>query len=315
VLATQVGQTVGVSWLPGVLPLGSYSFAVAKIDRRPQIDQHLAAINELSGLTAKQSKRIRKLTGERIVKPGTDAGTAALEQLKMDCEAANPVLKLATATAAQRELGLTIKPGEFGLRIEQINDHEWRSESTLQRQFDLTNEQVHEVVQRGLLGVGQLNLRLEQMETYSALSGFRRNEIPLIDEKLRFLARQLDPETQEQRFDRVVSLVGLPDVDPDPGVSDVDLRRLLEITVDPKVVAFRHWIRGIDVLDDDEVASEIRKIRDMLGEAVRSKAGKAVRFGVTAASELWCRQPESCSGPSTHSQPRRSFQGPALLPS
>ena len=155
------------------------------------------------------------------------------------------------------------------------------SDTTLQSQFGLTDEQVHEIVQRGLLGVGELNLRMERMETYSTLSGFQQDEVPLMDAKLEFLARQLDPQTQEERLERVVDLVGLPEVDPNPDVRDVDLGRLIEITADPEVVAFRNWVRTVDHLDDDEVADQIHRIRDMLGEAVRTKAGKVVRFGVT----------------------------------
>lgn len=139
----------------------------------------------------------------------------------------------------------------------------------------------HVAVERGLLGLGSFNLRLARMKTHSALSGFQASDLPVMDAKLNFLAAQLDPDVHEQRLERVIALADLPDVDPDPDVRDVELSRLLEITADPEVVRFRSWLRGIDSLADDDVRDEIHKIRDMVGRAVRSSPGKAVRLAVT----------------------------------
>jgi hypothetical protein len=44
---------------------------------------------------------------------------------------------------------------------------------------------------------------------------------------------------------------------------------------------FRQWLRGIDHPDDNEVADEIRRIREKLAHAVTSNAGKTVRFAAT----------------------------------
>lgn len=124
------------------------------------------------------------------------------------------------------------------------------------------------------------------METYRALTGFRADDIPLLEEKLSFLARQLDPGVQNKRFERVIELTGLPDVISDPEIHDVNLGRLLEISADEEAQAFRRWLRGVDELDDTAVRAEIHKIRDLVAQAVRSGPGKGIRFLATTGLGL-----------------------------
>jgi hypothetical protein len=145
----------------------------------------------------------------------------------------------------------------------------------------------HEAVGFGLLGVGGLNQRIEFMETLQAMTGFQSDELPLMESKLRFLTRQVDPDIQDERFERIVELVGLPAVDANPDVHDVDLERLLEVVADVEAQAFRRWLRGVDSLDEDAVRAEIHKIRDLLSRAVRSGPGNLFASWRRAVSELW----------------------------
>jgi hypothetical protein len=119
------------------------------------------------------------------------------------------------------------------------------------------------------------------MKTFNALTGFPESDLPLFDEKYAFLMRQLDPEAHLGRFDRVREIAGLPDVDPDPNVDDVDLAQLLEITAGPEVEEFRRWLRGIDSSSDEDLENMLHPVRDALRKAVRSPAGKAVRLTTT----------------------------------
>jgi hypothetical protein len=124
------------------------------------------------------------------------------------------------------------------------------------------------------------------MQRYRAVAGFRVDELPLYEDKLRFLMQQVDPEDHMKRFERVVELAGLPDVDPDPRVQDVDLARLLEILGSDEAREFRAWLRGIDDLDDAHVKREVNKLRNLVREAVHSRAGKTVRFATTVGVGL-----------------------------
>lgn len=258
-----------------VLPLGSYSFSALTAGPRPG---DLRRVGDLPGLSAKQAKKLRLLTRRALSSFPDDAGHDSEEQLKSDLEANVPLLKSSVALAARQRYSVDIEPASFDLRIERLTEWDWRTETDLGKKTGLGAEQIHEVVGNGLSAVGGLNLRFERMKTFSALTGFRANELPLMEQRYDFLMRQLDPDAHEARFERVCEIAGLPDVDPDPSVNDVDLARLLKITASPEAEEFRRWLRGVDSFTDEELAAAFHPVRDTIGSAVRSPGGKAVRL-------------------------------------
>ncbi len=271
----------------GALPLGSYSFGVVQVhDRKEYIHQCLQPIDAAPHLKGKQAQKLRKLVAGRTLDPPGNAGSRAMSQLERDLEANAPVLKKSVALATAKDLGVVLDADDFELRVEQIDAEDFRTETNLGEVAGLDDPAVHKAVERGLLGVGGLNQRIEYMERHRAVAGFRNDDLPLFEEKLGFLARQLDPDAQVERFDRVLDLIDLPDVANDPGTRDVDIARLLEILESEEAREFRSWLRGLDALRDNEVEQEIRKLRDLVRRAVRSSAGKGVRFAATTGVGL-----------------------------
>jgi hypothetical protein len=122
------------------------------------------------------------------------------------------------------------------------------------------------------------------MRTYNALAGFREEELPIVEEKLRFVIDQVDPNRQEQRFDRVVELTGLPD--PETSEGTVDVERLLQVRDTAECRDFRQWLRTLDNASDEEIAAEIASLREKLSRAVHSPAGKTVRLIATTGVGL-----------------------------
>lgn len=201
------------------LPLGSYAFAIVRIaDQKEYMHGNLQCIDDAPGLKGRQGQKLRKLVADTTTTPPESKGQLASEQLDRDLETNASVLKRSVALAARREYGRQIQPHEFELRIERISEQDWRTETNLGERARLTPERVDKVVQRGLLAVGGLNLRIEYMERYSAMTGFRADELSIMEDKLDFLARRFDPDIQEERFERVIDLIGLPDVDASPDV-------------------------------------------------------------------------------------------------
>ena len=285
----QIGQTTILESRArkGALPFGSYSFAVVKThDHRNYIHENLQPINDVPGLSDKQARGLRKLVAERVVTPPPESGQQAMAQFERDLEMNVPNLKASIAVVSAREFGKQIDPHAFDLRVERIDAEDFKTETNLGEILRLDAGEVHKAVELGLLGVGGLNQRLEYMERYRAMTGFRADELPLFEDKLSFLARQLDPDAQAERFERVLELADLPDVDPDPNTRDVDLSRLLEILGSDEAREFRTWLRGLDSLDDAEVACEISRLRDLVRRAVHSRAGKIVRFTATTGIGL-----------------------------
>jgi hypothetical protein len=105
-----------------------------------------------------------------------------------------------------------------------------------------------------------------------------RRRISIFETKLEFIASTLDPDVQERRFERVIKLFDLPDVDPNPTVHGVDLPRLLEVLDSDEARKFRGWLRGIDTQEDQELKDQMRRLRDLLGDVMRSPTGRIARF-------------------------------------
>lgn len=168
--------------------------------------------------------------------------------------------------------------------MERLSEYDWRTETNLSARAGLTPQQTHNAVEQGILGIGGLNIQLELMQRYAALTGFRLEDLPLVEEKFESVVRQIDPQAKEARFDRVLELTQLPQVDPDVTVQDVDLARLIEITSGAEAAEFRRWVRGVDAFTDGELKEAFHPVRDAIGNAVRSKAGKAMRIATTSGA-------------------------------
>jgi hypothetical protein len=199
------------------LALGSYSFGVVRLQSTPQtVHADLEPINAIPGLAERQSKKLRKLVAERLAELPETRGGRTIDAFHKDLEASAPILRTSVALALRREYGRRLNPNDFELRIDRVDEADWHTETDLGTKARLTEERVHKVVERGLLGAGGLNVRLEYMEIFNAVAGFQIDELPLIEDKLGFLARQLDPDAQFDRFERVIELVGFPTLIPIP---------------------------------------------------------------------------------------------------
>ena len=64
-------------------------------------------------------------------------------------------------------------------------------------------------------------------------SGRAAEEMPFFEKNLSFILRQLDPDAQERRFERIVTIGGLPGADGLPAGSTIDVDRLLRLRDDP----------------------------------------------------------------------------------
>jgi hypothetical protein len=182
------------------------------------------------------------------------------------------------ALALKRQFELDIAPSSLVLRLETLGHREWRTETNLADLTSLTTRQLHDVVGQGLAGAACLNVRLALMRSFTALSGFQVNDLPIFEEKLEFVIRQVDPDLQGKRFDRVCEIAASPDVSGDPGVKDVDVEKLLEITQGSEVSDFRQWLRTSDSMTDEGMADLVHPLRDAVGKAVRSPLAKVVRL-------------------------------------
>jgi hypothetical protein len=269
-----------------VLPLGSYSFSALRASSpKTMVSDYLRKIDEVEGLRGKQAQNLRRQASERLARFPAGTGEAAQQQFQADFAANAPTLKRGVCLAVERQYGIALQPRDFALDMVQLAEADWRAKTDLGARLRLGEQELHDVVGSWLSAACMVNLRLDVMRSLSAVSGFQPDgELPLLEEKFAAIARHVDPDVNEDRFVRVREIAGLPAVDPDPRVHDVDLPRLLDITSGPEAKEFRAWLRTVDGLSDQELADAFHPIRDALGEVVRSPVGKAVRFATTTVA-------------------------------
>lgn len=139
----------------GVLPLGSYCFDVVRIaDWKTYIHNNLQAINDAPGLKGKQAQKLRKLVAAALLEPAEDAGRRAITQLAQDLEGNSPILKTSVALAVRKHFSRNIAASDFDLRVERIDDTDWRTETNLGERAGLDIDETNRAVAFGLLGAG-----------------------------------------------------------------------------------------------------------------------------------------------------------------
>src|SRR4029077_16329431 len=141
----------------------------------------------------------------------------------------------------------------------------------------------HKIVERGLMGIAGLSQSIGEMKHYSAISGFRDEELPLFRHKLDFLAAAVSSEAKEQGFRRVIELAGLPRFPTSEGAVNVEMLRVRNSS---EAREFRDWSGEIGGASDAEIKERVASLRARAGLVTTSPAGKAMRFFVNTGLSL-----------------------------
>jgi hypothetical protein len=290
--ARTVGQTGQLAVLEsraqqGVLPIGSYSFALIGVpDRKEYLHGCLQEVQKELGVSTKEAIKLKKALMQRIIDPPDSLGHSGMAQMNRDLADNRDIVRTALTQHLRDEEHLDVQQAQVQCAVEQIAEGDFKTTTNLQT-FGFNREREHKIVERALLGVGGLNLRLDQMEALHVMSGFREHELPIFDSKLDFVARHVSPEAQVERFSRIVSLVGLPD--PSYAVAQgekFDIAKLLEVRESAECREFRTWLRSLDEKSDKEIKERVESFKAKVSEAMKSAPGRAVRFGVVTAAGL-----------------------------
>jgi len=105
--------------------------------------------------------------------------------------------------------------------------------------------------------------------------------VELFEKKPSLIWSQLDPRSQERRFDRVVTLAGFPDLSGLPAGSVISVDRLLRLRENDECRQLREWVRNIDTETDAEIERELGSVRAKLAAITGGTPGRAIRFLVS----------------------------------
>lgn len=209
----------------------------------------------------------------------------AIEGHKGDLRSNSPVLKTALTMKLRRDRGIEVSESQIVFRVIPMDETDYRTESNLAR-FGLNTEEEHKIVESVLLASGGLNLRIEDMRNYNALSGSIDDELPLFAGKFDFLTATLSPAHQERTFDRVIKVRELPSFDLTPPDRSFDMERFIEIRTSKECTEFRAWLRRMKSATDEEIHEQVGAVRAKLGPLIHDNRGKVIRIAISTAIGL-----------------------------
>jgi hypothetical protein len=232
----------------------------------------------------KEAKKVKLALASRLLTYSPDAASAGIADTVEDFIRHHPVVWEAIRCAVKMETGIDVGT-DSGYAVEHLGHNgDIRVSTSLVSKDGMSEEQQHKFVERGVITVANLNQRIRFMESFEAVTGFQADEVPFFEKKLSFIMRQLDPDVQERRFERVVTIGGLPGVSDLPAGSVIDVDRLLKLRDDAECRELRSWIRNVDSETDEEINARFKSVRARVASVVESKSGKVVRFLATSGA-------------------------------
>jgi len=276
ILTIGVGDSATIGGRPAKpLPPGFVSLAML----RPHSDYlHLAlqGVQQAINLPLKQTIKIKKAIVDSVENSPEEAGAESFATTLVDL--ANPsLLKTAVAHAAREAARIQVPAPALDVRVESVGKASFRIESNLRKLANLEEQQAHRILVSAVLGIAGANSRIAAMKAHRCLTGVMDEDATFFAEKLAFLWKDIAPQEQEARFDRVIELVGLPDVSTKAETHSVDTDRLLKAREARECAEFRDWLHHLHDLPDHEVVERVRGIKAIMDGLVQSSGGKAMR--------------------------------------
>jgi len=263
----------------GNLPLGQYDFSNVRIaDWEWYITDNLRVLDSTEGLDSYKCYRLKKVVRSLLAMPTADVSQLGVEQLRVDLTNNDPAIKTSLAWTLSKKLGTSVTPADFNIRVHRVDDYVFRAESDIIERFGLAEGDMHKTVERALLAVGGFEQRMAEMQAFSAISGFPSDELPILTEKMRFLAESVLPGLQEERLQRVLKIRGFPEPDLTDRHARVDAERLLEIRDSAEFREFRDWLSSVANVSDSEIRDRIASLQARISGLIHSRPGSDIRF-------------------------------------
>jgi hypothetical protein len=267
-----------------VLPLFSYQFHwIDAHDKEKYIHDGLQELHGVEGLKHKDVLRLKSAIVESIRPLPPDIKPQLFPSFENEL-AHNPnLLRKSIETEIHNRLAVDHVP--FSLTLHQESAETFRVETDISVLLKVGEVEAHRIVEAGIMGVAGLSQSIGEMKAYSALSGFRDEELPLFRHKLGFMVDVASSQSREHNLQRIVDIVGLPQVSENEW--EISVERLLKVRESSEAREFRDWLGGIGTATDAEITERVAGLRNLAGLKTGGHLGKAMRFLVTTVAGLY----------------------------
>jgi hypothetical protein len=264
-------------------PLFTYRFDwIDAHDRRKYVHDCLQNVHNSPGLQRKQVSKLKLAIVDAIHPLPTE------ERKEWGPSSQNDLLHNSKLVRASIDLAIRSRTGQenvpFSFSLSRGDGDTYRVSTDLGDRLHVNELEAHGIIERALIGVVALTQALGEMKAYSAVSGFRDEELPLFRHKLDFLAESASSQTKEANFRRVIDIAELPSFPLDEG--KISVEKLLKIRGSAEAREFRDWLVGVGDVSDKEIRERVSGLRTILGLKINRTVGKAMRFLITTGVGL-----------------------------
>jgi hypothetical protein len=268
--------------------LNSYSFdIITHAEREKIIHENLQKMHKIEGLKHKEVIKLKQSVVTKLVWFPKESTKIILAQMLTDLRSNVPNVKRAVVSRLKETIGdKEIPPEKVELRIGVDDEDDVHVESNLSDVFGLQKSKAHEIIGWGLLAIGGINKRIETMRAFSALTGFRENELPLFENKLSFIVETVDPKLYETRAKGILSWSQFPDLIQALLSGKVSIEKLLQIRESRECIEFRNWLWSTNKIANGELKERLNSLLPKVSLEYSSKKGKNIRWFVTSGLGL-----------------------------
>jgi hypothetical protein len=267
------------------LPQSHFSFGIAGLAKPEEdLQRQFSVLQRVSGLKNNQRAAVEETVRKSLVHYPNDFGQLLLNQLDSDLRHNSAALKAGISQQLPKVLpDVDLRSYNFEIKVDEYQPRIFRIETPFAKDFQLPPGEIHRVLQDAVGSVSNLNHRFSEMIQFSALTGFREDEGPILFGKVAGLMAPQNPDAAEGQFKRVLEIADVPEFEPN---QRVDIDRLLRVRESDECRAFRDWLSKAGTLGDAEIRDLTRGIRTKLSSLAHSKSGKAMRFLATTGLGL-----------------------------
>jgi hypothetical protein len=267
------------------LPLSHYSHGIVQLqDTNGQIRKGFANLRTVSGLKNYQRALIEEAVWNSKTQYSDTFGARLLESIDNDLRTVSPALSAGILHQLHSALSkIDLTSYKLDIHVEETAPRIFRVETSLGRDFGMSEQLTHETIQCGINAVVNLNQRLGEMQEFSTLIGCSESEASVLYGKFVGLIASVDPHAVEREFTRVIELTELPDFKPN---QKVDVQKLLKIRDSDECRAFRDWLSEASSLSDDDIREMSKGVRNRISDLGSSAPGKALRLAATTGIGL-----------------------------
>ncbi|ACA98833.1 MULTISPECIES: hypothetical protein [Cyanophyceae] len=284
-ITSQVAQNQHIISSKKTYPQGFYQIQYAfAAEQKIWISDNLKNIRH-SELSKSKVKKLKLTVVESLDKNYLKDNIDLLKQTDEDLQF-NRGVKVATLNVLKKEYSMELDSEIFDIKLHQVDKSIFKVETNLSDLCSLNETEIYKIVEKAVLGIGNFNLRMAEMNMHNALSCFMRDEIDLLKNRLEYIFfKKDDPNKLEANFDSILNLKRHPKIIAESNPK-IDINKLMKVRQSDELKLFRNWLKDIEEVKEKEILQELNSIRAKLGVNLNTNTGKFLRLGMSTLAGL-----------------------------